>query len=100
MYASVYDAALAVGIAVHNLMNSGREVKETMDFHFTDSACPLRSASARRGGLGWKLLHQLKKVTTAGFSWRMMFAVCTEQERVIFLSSLLASKSILGFHFN
>lgn len=62
MYASVYDAALAVGIAVHNVMKSGLDGKETVDSNFTDSECPLRSASARQGALGWKLLHQLKKV--------------------------------------
>ena len=65
MYASVYDAALAVGIAVQNVMKSGLESKKTVDSHFTDSECPLRSASARLGALGWKLLHQLKKVKTA-----------------------------------
>jgi len=65
MYASVHDAALAVATAVHNLMNSGREGMKSMDSHFTDSECPLRSASAWHGGLGWKLLHQLKKVKTA-----------------------------------
>lgn len=65
MYASVHDAALAVATAVHNLMNSGREGMKSIDSHFTDSECPLRSASAWHGGLGWKLLHQLKKVKTA-----------------------------------
>ena len=65
MYASVHDAGLAVGIAVYNLMNSGREGMKTMDSLFTHSECPLRSASTRHGGLGWKLLHQLKKVRTA-----------------------------------
>lgn len=65
MYASVHDAALAVGIAVHNEMESGFEGMKTGDSHFTDSKCPLQSASARHGSLGWKLLHQLKKVKTA-----------------------------------
>lgn len=65
MYASVYDAALAVGTAVHNVMQSGFEGMKTVDSHFTDSECPLRSASARHGALGWKLLRQLKKVKAA-----------------------------------
>lgn len=65
MYASVHDAALAVGTAVHNLMNSGRKGMKTIDSHFTNSECPLRSASTRHGGLGWKLLQQIRKVKTA-----------------------------------
>jgi len=67
MYAAVYDAALAVTTAVHNLMISGHDVMETMNSQFTDSECPLRSASARHRGLGWKLLHQLKKVEAQVF---------------------------------
>lgn len=65
MYASVHDAALAVGIAVYNLMNSGRDGMKTMDSLFTDSECPLRSASTPHGRLGWRLLHHIRKVKTA-----------------------------------
>ena len=65
MYASVHDAALAVGIAVYNLMNSGRDGMKTMDSLFNDSECPLRSASTPHGRLGWRLLHHIRKVKTA-----------------------------------
>lgn len=63
MYASVHDAALAVGIAVYNLMNS--DGMKTMGSLFTDSECPLRSASTPHGRLGWRLLHHIRKVKTA-----------------------------------
>ena len=61
MYASVHDAALVVGTAIQNLMNSD-EGKETIDSHFTNSNCPLRSTSTHQWGLGWKLLQQIRKV--------------------------------------
>ena len=105
MYASVYDAALAVGIAVHNVMNRGLDGKETVDSNFTDRKCPLRSASARQGALGWKLLHELKKVKIAlggdTLGWCLQ---CVPSRNALyglsFLSYLLASKSLNGFHFN
>ena len=71
MYASVHDAALVVGTAVQNLMNSN-DGMETIDSHFTNSHCPLRSTSTLSGELGWKLLQQMKKVNTTLFN--IMFA--------------------------
>lgn len=64
MYASVHDAALVVGTAVQNLMNSD-EGMEAIDSHFTNSDCPLRSTLTRHEpGLGWKLMQQIRKVNT------------------------------------
>ena len=61
VYAAVHDAALVVGTAVQNLFNSGEEIM-TIDSRLHNHDCPLQSTSTRRGGLGWKLLWQIRKV--------------------------------------
>ncbi|KAJ7387560.1 hypothetical protein OS493_000891 [Desmophyllum pertusum] len=81
MYASVHDAALVVGTAIQNLMNSD-EGKETIDSHFTNSNCPLRSTSTHQWGLGWKLLQQIRKVKFQGLTGEVQFNLVTGERRV------------------
>ena len=62
MYASVHDAALVVGTAMQNLMNSGERL-DTITLHFTNSDCPLRITSTQHRG-HWDILQQIRKVNT------------------------------------
>lgn len=81
VYASVHDAAIVVGKALQNLIYSEKrlQVNTTAVSYKT---CPLHDASIKHGGLGWKLLRQIRKVKFLGLTGEVQFNLVTGERRV------------------
>ena len=62
MYASVYDAAVTVGMALTNVIAGSDDRTQISLTRVSNATCALRRASTQHKGPGWKLLQHIREV--------------------------------------
>ena len=62
MYASVYDAAVTVGMALTNVIAGSDDRTQISPTRVSNATCALRRASTQHKGPGWKLLQHIREV--------------------------------------
>ena len=68
VYASVYDAAVTVGMALTNVIAGSEDRTQISLTRVSNATCALRRASTQHKGPGWKLLQHIREVPLKAYN--------------------------------
>ncbi|XP_073257568.1 glutamate receptor 2-like [Porites lutea] len=82
VYASVYDAAVTVGMALTNVIAGSDDMTQISLTRVSNATCALRRASTQHKGPGWKLLQHIREVKFQGVTGEVQFDQVTGERRL------------------